>query len=81
MEWLVLWLIFGITSAVIANSKGRSGCGWFALGILFGPFGLIVAFLPDTEKAGTTKKCPDCAEIIKAEARVCKHCGRRFDSS
>ncbi|WP_420063884.1 DUF2510 domain-containing protein [Mycobacterium marinum] len=25
-----------------------------------------------------TKKCPDCAEAILAEARVCKHCGFRF---
>lgn len=25
-----------------------------------------------------TKKCPDCAETILAEARVCKHCGYRF---
>lgn len=24
------------------------------------------------------KKCPDCAEYIKLEARVCKHCGHRF---
>jgi hypothetical protein len=25
------------------------------------------------------KKCPDCAEFVRAEARVCKHCGYRFD--
>jgi hypothetical protein len=25
------------------------------------------------------KKCPDCAEHVRAEARVCKHCGYRFD--
>jgi hypothetical protein len=25
-----------------------------------------------------TKKCPDCAETVLEEARVCKHCGYRF---
>jgi Uncharacterised protein family UPF0547 len=25
-----------------------------------------------------TKKCPDCAETILADANVCKHCGYRF---
>jgi hypothetical protein len=25
-----------------------------------------------------TKKCPDCAEAVLADARVCKHCGYRF---
>ena len=25
------------------------------------------------------KKCPDCAEFVRLEARVCKHCGYRFD--
>lgn len=26
----------------------------------------------------TTKKCPDCAETILADAHICKHCGYRF---
>jgi len=29
--------------------------------------------------AATNKKCPDCAEFVLCEARVCKHCGYRFD--
>jgi hypothetical protein len=29
--------------------------------------------------AEATKKCPDCAETVLAEAKVCKHCGARFD--
>lgn len=27
-----------------------------------------------------TKTCPDCAETVLAPAKVCKHCGFRFDA-
>jgi hypothetical protein len=27
-----------------------------------------------------SKKCPKCAEIIKFEAKVCKHCGNEFSN-
>ena len=28
-----------------------------------------------------TKVCPDCAESVLADARVCKHCGFRFNGA
>lgn len=33
------------------------------------------------EETAETKVCPDCAEMVKGAARVCRFCGYRFDST
>lgn len=42
---LVGWPLCSILTAVVARKKGRSGCGWFTLGVFLGPFGLFLALI------------------------------------
>jgi hypothetical protein len=86
---VVFWLFCAVVSASIAVGRGRSGFGWFLLGLLFGPFALAVALLPTAEAtrqeqarreglAPGWQKCPFCAEVVRAEALVCRYCQREL---
>ena len=86
---LIIWVVCGIIAAAIAGGKGRSGCGGFAIGFLLGPLGIIWALLMKTDqaninnkavKSGEMKKCPACAELVKAEATKCRHCGETLNA-
>lgn len=90
MEWFIVWIGLAIATSVSASNKGRSGLGWFIIGFITGPIGLIISLvLSKDEKAieldslykGTHKKCPYCAEMVKKEAVVCKHCNREIIDS
>lgn len=73
---LLIWIAIGVGCVVLAKSKNRSQIGWGIAGFLAGLFALILlAFLPKIEE---TKRCPQCANDIKLEARVCYICGNEF---
>lgn len=85
MEFVLFLGIFAIIVAIIASNRGRSGFGWFLLSLLISPILAIILLvclpklnsssIPDGVSPSTHVKCPDCAEFVKNEAKVCKHCG------
>ena len=72
------WFVFAIVVGVAANARGRDGGGWFFLALIISPLValLLVLVMSSELREGRVRKCPYCAEFIKPEAIVCKHCGR-----
>jgi rRNA maturation endonuclease Nob1 len=92
MTFLLLWLAFSIAVGFMATTWGRSGGLWFVGAILFTPILAGVALLlagkvqqePRAKGfsfAKYSKVCPDCAERVRIQARVCKHCGHEWTDS
>jgi len=87
MYILILAILLGLVPAAIAQSKGRDFFLWWVYGAAFWivalPHSLIMkADQHSLEARGLQngqKKCPFCAELVRKEATVCKHCGRDLD--
>lgn len=80
---LLIWVIAAIAAGVVASNKNRSAAGWVIASLLFSPLLLIIILVlaplppaPGQMEAQGVRKCPFCAEFIKKEAIVCKHCGK-----
>ena len=80
---LALLTLLSDLVAKYAQNKGRSYWKYFIFSFLLSPIiSFIVAAVsrPSEEykeksalKRGG-KKCPACAEVVKADAKICKHC-------
>jgi hypothetical protein len=77
-------LVLGFIPALIADSKGHDFVGWWLFGTFFFiialPCALLIGSKEKTKKRGEGfKQCEFCAELIRIEAKLCRHCGRDVD--
>ena len=54
MGLVLIWILFGIASMLLAGRYRRNRLGWFLLGFLFGPFGLLFLFCAGKREAPAT---------------------------
>jgi hypothetical protein len=80
MPIILASLLFGVVCGIVAHHKARNALGWFITGCCIGPFGLVVALLPMTVRDGVTRRCPNCLEVVRAEARLCRCCASQLSS-
>lgn len=73
MAVFFLCILIGLIPAMIAQKKGHSFVAWWLYGAL-----LFIIALPHALliRPANARQCPHCAEWIRDEAKVCKHCGR-----
>lgn len=89
--FFIAWI--GRLIANAAQNKGRSWLAFFWLSILVSPIimGIIVAVLPALPGTAQTApprsatnvaqvQCAFCKESVRADAVVCKHCGRDIEA-
>jgi hypothetical protein len=87
-------VVCGGIGYAIASAKNRPPSEGVILGVLLGVIGVVIELClskqeptvlppesPTKMKSAAKKNCPECAESILADARVCRYCGHHLPTT
>lgn len=74
MEILAWWIFGALIGYAASQRKGFSTVGGVLGGLLLGPFAFLMFLVSGVSAGDKNRKCPHCAEFVKVEATICKHC-------
>jgi len=73
--YVIIALLFGLSSGIIGRAKGSSFFLWFLIGLVIPVLGLLAAILYRSEREEPERRCPTCGKILKLHVQVCTRCG------
>ena len=81
--YVIVWIVASLAVGIFAGGRGRGSGTWFVISLLLSPLlGFLLCAASKDLKAEAEKpsdlthvRCPACAEWVRPEASVCKHCG------
>lgn len=74
---IVIWVALCMAIASVARNRfDRDYTTWLLVSVVLSPL-LGILLLVITGSKG--KKCPECDETVKLNAKVCKHCGHKLE--
>ena len=74
-NWLALLAVIALIPATIAHRKGHSFWGFYVFGLVLWIIAMPAALMAKDARP----KCPECAEVVQPEARVCPHCQSQIE--
>lgn len=82
MEILGWWIIGALIGYAASQKKGFSPVGGVLGGMWLGPLAFLMFMVSGvTKEDANRKKCPHCAEWVKGDAKICKHCHQSLVSA
>lgn len=69
--------VMALVPAFIARRKGHSFVGYYVFGLLL----WIVAVPHALTRKDLRARCPECREVVQADATRCPHCGSVIEAA